>query len=85
MKTSAEYGRGLRESRSVEEAEVMLVGFRMRNGFRERLVKGVGERVSWKESWRAGVSGGEARRRDVEAARHPQKGSMGTGALGGKV
>jgi len=37
-KMSAEYGRGLRQSRSVGEAEVMLVGFRMRNGFKERLV-----------------------------------------------
>ena len=40
-KTSAEYVRGLRESRSVGEAEVMLVGFRMRNGFREKLVTGL--------------------------------------------
>jgi len=39
-KTSAEYARGLRESRSVGEVEVMLVGFRMRNRFRERLVTG---------------------------------------------
>jgi len=44
-----------------------------------------GERVSWKESWRAGVSGGEAGRRDVVAARRPHKGSMGTGVLGVKV
>ena len=43
-----------------------------------------GERVSWKESWRAGVSGGKAGRRDAAAARHLQKGSMGTGALGAK-
>jgi len=43
-KTSAEYARGLRESRSVGEAEVMLVGFWMRNGFRERLVTGLMER-----------------------------------------
>jgi len=43
-KTSAEYARGLRESRSVGEADVMLVGFRMRNGFRERLVMGLKER-----------------------------------------
>jgi len=43
-KTSAEYARGLRESRSVAEAEVMLVGFRMRNGFRERFVTGLKER-----------------------------------------
>jgi len=37
-KMSAEYARELRESRRVGETEVMLVGFRMRNGFRERLV-----------------------------------------------
>ena len=43
-KTSAEYARGLRESRSVGEAEVMLMRFRMRNGFRERLVTGLKER-----------------------------------------
>jgi len=42
-KTSAEYARGLRESRSVGEAEVMLVWFRMRNGFRETLVTGLKE------------------------------------------
>ena len=44
-----------------------------------------GERVLWKESGRAGVSGREAGRRDVVAARRPQKVSMGTGALGAKV
>ena len=43
-----------------------------------------GERVSWKESWRAGVSGGDAGRTDVAAARRPQKGSMRMGALGAK-
>jgi len=37
---SAEYARGLRESGSLGEAEVMLVGFWMRNGFRERLETG---------------------------------------------
>jgi len=37
-KTSVGYVRGLRESKSGEEMEVMLVGFRMRNGFRERMV-----------------------------------------------
>jgi len=35
-KTFAEYASGLRESRSVGEAQVMLGGFRMRNRFRER-------------------------------------------------
>jgi len=44
VKMSAEYMRGLRESRSMGEAEVMLVEFRMRNGFRERLVTGLKER-----------------------------------------
>ena len=43
-KTSANYARKLRESRSVREAEVMLVGSWMRNGFRERLVTGFNER-----------------------------------------
>jgi len=43
-KTSTKYTRGLRESGSLGEAEVMLVGFRMRNGFRERLVTGLKER-----------------------------------------
>ena len=43
-KTSAEYARGLRESRSVEEVEVILVEFWMRNGFMERLVTGLKER-----------------------------------------
>jgi len=43
-KKSAEYVKGLSESRSVGEAEVMLVGFQMRNGFRERLVTGLHER-----------------------------------------
>jgi len=42
--TSAKYARGLRESGSVAEAKVMLVGFWMRNGFRERLVTGLKER-----------------------------------------
>jgi len=43
-KTSNKYARGLRESGSVGEAEVMLMRFRMRNGFRERLVTGSNER-----------------------------------------
>jgi len=43
-KTSAEYARELRESGSVGEAEVMLVGFRMRNAFSERLVMGLKKR-----------------------------------------
>ena len=35
-KTSAKYARKLRESRSMGQEELMLVGFSMRNGFRER-------------------------------------------------
>jgi len=42
-KTSTEYARALREFGSVGEANVMLVGFRIRNGFRERLVMGLKE------------------------------------------
>ena len=40
-----------------------------------------GERVSWKESYWACVSGREAGRSGVAGTRCPQKGSMGTGAL----
>ena len=63
-KTSARYARGLRESRSVGEAEVMLVGFQMRNGFRERLVTGLKERgyhgkKSAGRGYRGGRPGGE--------------------------
>ena len=54
-KPSVEYARGLRESRSVREAEVMLVGFRMRNGFTERLVMGLLER--WYHGKKAGGRG----------------------------
>jgi len=43
-KTSTKYARRQRESRSIGEAEVMSVGFGMRNGFRERLVTGLKER-----------------------------------------
>jgi len=42
-KTSVKYARGLMESRSVGEVKVMLVGFRMRKGFSERLVTGLKE------------------------------------------
>ena len=42
-KMSAEYAKALRESGSVGEVEVMLVEFRMRNGFRVRLVTGLKE------------------------------------------
>jgi len=54
-KTSAEYARGLWESRSVGEAEVMLVGFRMRNGFWERLVTRLTDR--WYHGKKAGGRG----------------------------
>jgi len=43
-KMSAEYARGLSESSSVGQAELMLVGFRMRNRFRERFVAGLKKR-----------------------------------------
>ena len=39
-KTSAAYARRLRESGRGEGTEVMLVGFRMRNEFRELLLRG---------------------------------------------
>ena len=66
-KTSAKYARGLRESRSVGEAELMLVGFRMRNGFRERLVTGLKERGYHRKKaggrgYRGGGPGGEMSR-----------------------
>jgi len=62
-KTSAKYARGRRQSGSVEAAEVMLVGFRMRNGFRERLVIGLKERgyhgkKAGRQSYRGGCNGG---------------------------
>ena len=58
-KTSAKYARRLRESRSVGEAEVMLVGFRMRNAFRGRLVKRFKERgYHGKHAGRRGYRGG---------------------------
>jgi len=84
-KSCAEYVTGLRESGSVGEAEVMLVVFRMRNGFRERLVTGLKEReYHGRKAGRRAYREGEAGRRDVAATRRPQKGSMGTGALGAK-
>jgi len=63
-KMSAESARGLRESRSVGEAEVMFVGFRMRYGFRERLVTGLKERAyhgkkAGGRGYRGGKPGGE--------------------------
>jgi len=85
-KTFAEYARRPRESSSVGEVEVMLVGFPEQKWIQGEGSDGVkAERVSWKESWRAGVTGREARRRNLAAARGPQKGSMGTGGLGAKV
>jgi len=83
-KTSTEYARGLRESGSVGEAEVIFLEFWIRNGFRVRLVTGLKEsRYHGKKArWRAYQ--GEAGRRDRPATRRPQKGSMGIGALGAK-
>jgi len=63
-KMSAEYARGLREFRSVGEAEVMWLGFQMRNGFRERLVTGLKEsgyhgKKAGRWGYRGGRPGGE--------------------------
>jgi len=63
-KSSAEYARELKESRSVGEAQVMLVGFWMRNGFRKRLVAGLKERgyhgkKAGGRGYRGGRPGGE--------------------------
>ena len=63
-KTSAEYARRLRESRSVGEEEMMLVGFRMRNGFREMLVTGLKER--WYHGRKAGGRAYRGRRPEAE-------------------
>jgi len=61
-KTSAEYRRGLSQSGSVGEEEVMLVGLRMRNGFRVRLVTGLKERgYHGKKARRQGYRGGRPR------------------------
>jgi len=62
--TSAECARGLRESRSVGEAEVMMVGFRMRNGLREKLVtwlkgRGYHRKKAGGRGYRGGRPGGE--------------------------
>ena len=71
-KTWAEYVRGLRESRSLREVEVMLVWFRMRNGFRARLVTGLKERgyhgkKAGGRGYRGGRPGGETLRpQDVQ-------------------
>ena len=66
-KTSAEYVRGLKESRSVGEAEVMFVGFQMRNGFRERLVTRLKKRGY--HGKKAGGQGYRARRPRGEMSR----------------
>jgi len=81
-KTSAESTRGLRESRSVGEAEVMLVGFQMRNGFRERLVTGLKER-----RYHGKKAGGRGYRRGGREERcrglkMSAKGQHGNGCIG---
>ena len=63
-KMSSKYARGLTEFKSVGEAEVMLVRFRMRNGFSERLVTGLKERgyhgkKAGGRGYRGGRPGGE--------------------------
>ena len=50
-KTTAGYARRRRESGGGRETEVMLEGFRMRNGFRERLVMKLTQRVyHWRKA-----------------------------------
>jgi len=66
-KMFAKYAREQRESRRVGEAEVILVGFRMRNGFRERLVTGLKKRGyhgkrAGRRAYRGGRPGGEMSR-----------------------
>jgi len=59
---SAEYARELRESRRVGETEVILVGFWMRNGFRERLVTVLKQRgYHGKRAGRRAYRGGRPR------------------------
>jgi len=82
---SSEYGRGLRESGSMPEPGVVLLGFWMNNGLRERFVTGLKE--SWYHGKKAGgqvYRGGEAGTRDVASARRQQNAGMGTGELGAK-
>ena len=70
----------------MREAGVMLVGFRMRNGFRERLVTGLKERgYQGKKARGPGYRGGRPGREMSWWAKRPQKGSMGTNVLGAKV
>jgi len=79
---SAEYARGLRESRSVGEAEVMLVGFQMRNGFRERLVTGLKERgYHGKKAGRRGYQGGGQEKR-CRGCKQSAKGQHGNRCIG---
>jgi len=81
-KTSAEYARGLRESMSVGEAEVMLVGFWMRNGFRERLVTGLKETgYHGKKAGGQGIGGG-GREEKCHGHKTSGKGQHGNGCIG---
>jgi len=81
-KTSAEYASELRESRSVGEAEVMLVGFRMRNGFRERLVTGLKESgYHGKKADRWGYRAG-GREERCRCRKTSTKGQHGNGCIG---
>jgi len=68
-----EYVRRLRQSGSMGEAEVMLVEFRMRNGFRERLVIGLKERGYHGRKAGGRANRGEAGRRDVAGAGRPHR------------
>ena len=82
-KTSAEYVRGRTESGSVGEAEVMLVGFRMRNGFRERLVTGLKERgYHGKKAGGRAYQGGGGRKERCRGRQKSPKGQHGNGCIG---
>jgi len=70
-KTSVKYARGLRESGTVGAGKVMLVGFRMRNEFRERLVTRLkvrlyhGKKAGQRVYWRRKLEGEMSRQQDV--------------------
>ena len=74
-----EYTRGLRESRSVEEAEVMFVGFLMRNAFRQRLVTGLMERGYHEGKLEGGGIGGAGREVRCHSGKMSAKGLHGSG------
>ena len=94
-KMSAEYARGLRESTGVGEAEVMLVWFRMRNGFRETFVMGLRrEGIMERKLAGGGIWGGDreekCRGRKTSAKAQHRNGCIGSEGMkrqgaGGRV